>query len=808
LLESLQADVRVLGVVFHPRGGRAIATRGGSLELTNSEVSGNNVANAPGDGAGVLITNGASATISGTTFADNEARVSARGFGFGGHVQVIDSAILIEDSSFLRGGGVSGGAIRLQGSTTATIRRSTFEGNAASAEGGAIAVVGAPEVTVEASTLRANSSGQYGGAVDAKTDVTTVNLRLDGCALLSNVATTAGGAVSYRSASSFAITDAAIAGNNARDGGAIYLNRATDVRVIRGAFCGNEASRDGGAILADATDALALESSAFFENLARNGGAVMTYGGALDFQNNSFIANDATTGGAIRTSPDAMIFNNNLVAFTPRGRGVDVSTPVSATWSAFYQNLPSDGTPGLSLGVGTVASDPLLQRFAADGRCDDNVQPRATSPLVDAGDAARLDPDGSRSDIGAFGGPEAPSLFADTDGDGEIDLYDCGPLDPLTYPGAIERCDGLDNDCEGTPDGPVVPGAPTWYTDDDRDGWGAGSPIAACVQPNRTTALAGDCDDGDAEVHPDVDEVCDGVDNDCDAQIDVNAVNMLTWYADEDSDGYGGASRTITACAQPPGYVLSDADCDDSDAEVSPEAAERCDGEDGDCDGTIDEEPIDGLAWSADGDGDGWGGPGTPTVSCTPPAGFGLAATDCDDADPARYPFAEESCAEAFDANCDGSTGDQDADGDGVPACEDCNDADPAAYPGAPDTPYDGVRADCDRSSDFDADGDGFDAIGWGGSDCDDADAAVYPSAPDYQDGVDNDCDGADSDVPRPQDPVACAGCASSGTPDPRGAASAAMSLFFGLLRRRSRGALDSIRTLGNPRSASEYNRP
>ena len=63
-----------------------------------------------------------------------------------------------------------------------------------------------------------------------------------------------------------------------------------------------------------------------------------------------------------------------------------------------------------------------------------------------------------------------------------------------------------------------------------------------------------------------------------------------------------------------------------------------------------------------------------------------------------------------------------DADGDGFDSSIDCDDADPAVHPGADEIWYDGKNSDCAYSSDFDQDGDGEDHIAGGGTDCDDQD--------------------------------------------------------------------------------------
>jgi hypothetical protein len=110
----------------------------------------------------------------------------------------------------------------------------------------------------------------------------------------------------------------------------------------------------------------------------------------------------------------------------------------------------------------------------------------------------------------------------DTDGDGyTICEGDCNDNDPGIYPGAPEVCDGKDNNCNGQIDEGVKL---TFYRDTDRDGYG--DPVIttlACLQPAGYISNNLDCNDANATIYPGAPELCDGLDNNCNGQIDENA---------------------------------------------------------------------------------------------------------------------------------------------------------------------------------------------------------------------------------------------------------------------------------------------
>jgi MYXO-CTERM domain-containing protein len=280
--------------------------------------------------------------------------------------------------------------------------------------------------------------------------------------------------------------------------------------------------------------------------------------------------------------------------------------------SFFHQDADRDGfgdlaTRTLSCGIPGWVSD------ATD--CDD------TDPLVGGGTLSYVDGDGdgfgdpatvqvsctpdptrvTNGDDCDDGDPAVPVLVwpdADDDGDGDAaeaaalgcpgtglvtNADDCDDGDPTVSTAAIEVCNGVDDDCDGTSDGPDADDATAWYGDDDGDGWGAGPSTSACAAPAGTVDRDGDCDDGEPAANPDAAEVPgNGVDEDCDG---------FDGDPDLDSDGDGLTDLEEGALGTDPARTDSDGDGIQDDVEAE-------DGRDSDGDGRID-------ALDPDDDGDG-----------------------------------------------------------------------------------------------------------------------------------------------------------------------------------------------------------
>ncbi len=381
------------------------------------------------------------------------------------------------------------------------------------------------------------------------------------------------------------------------------------------------------------------------------------------------------------------------------------------------------------------------------------------------------------ADTDGYGNPVGPVVNSCEDLSPLVpDGTDCNDVDATIHPGAVEICNGKDEDCAGGADDGLT--HQYWYADVDGDGYGnAVNEEWTCEDLSATHVLdgtdcndidatmnhddadgdgydscAGDCEDLKPTVNPDGVEVCNDLDDNCAGGVDEGFV-VSDWYADTDGDGYGNPAAKATSCLDLSAtHVFDNTDCDDTDASLNhddadldgfdscagdcddaaagtfPGARESCNAIDDNCAGGIDE-GVEDRDWYVDADLDGYGDPASLVVSCMDMSATHINdGTDCDD----------------LDANMNHD----DVDLDGIDSCDgDCDDLDPVAQ----------FEQDWYTDADGDGYGDGVvvgfscNAPGPGtapasaGIDCDDKLDTVHPGAEEIcGDGIDDDCNGSD----------------------------------------------------------------
>lgn len=367
-------------------------------------------------------------------------------------------------------------------------------------------------------------------------------------------------------------------------------------------------------------------------------------------------APDASTD-ALRTICETDIhcsdgrFCNGEERCDPEGAGADSRGCLAGDNPCPGQRCVEDRSSCESCDVPDADGDGAADIACGGDDCDDS------DPLRFAGAVEVCDPDDRDEDC------DPTTVGTDEDGDGaspasccnavESGLRcgtDCDDSNPLINPDAIEVCNGIDEDCDGSLDEDVPHSV---FPDDDGDGFGrTRDGIAACRLPEGGgfSFRGGDCDDDNAALNPANTEICNDIDDDCDAAVDEgcpcepgDARICGPLSSDGTPEELGVCHSGDQVCRERiwSGCIMA-----------SLPEEERCNRVDDDCDGTIDEGQT--VLLFPDGDGDGFGDGTEPRHVCGILPGYTAVVGDCNDRSARIRPGAPETC-DGFDEDCDGN---------------------------------------------------------------------------------------------------------------------------------------------------------
>jgi predicted outer membrane repeat protein len=568
--------------------GGAIYASGLGLQLLSVTISGHGALN----GGAVYASSGSTVVMSSATIEDNQADEFGGGVYSTGNVSVTSSFVEYNSA------GDQGGGLYVTGADL-TLRSSRLQGNEAGGAGGG-ALLRSGSFTMSSSGIRENTAAQgggmcvlgggssgervstsFGGFIDNVATSSAGGLYVDALASVSLASTELsgnssgawGGGLYLLDIDSVSVSSAEIYANSALQGGGFYVASVSGTLGDLDLFNNTAVGAGGGGVLSAPGGALELHNSRVLENTAYEGGGLYISAdpsGLIGVSNNDVVAN-AGGGLLLASAPGSSVVNTIVVGNTGVGIGADdaghsgtlaynLSWSNGANWSSELSAFAGSG--------GNLSTDPLYQSWADDGDAGtEYLALQSSSPARDAGDPSLFDLDGSRSDMGSFGGPSASD--GDEDGDGwSRSEGDCDDGDASAHPGATEQVyDGVDNDCD-----------PTTLDDDlDQDGYGHET----------------DCEDEDPSINPGADdEPGDGVDQNCDGEdgIAPDDTGDVPDDTGEQPDDTGDDDDLDDDGYSPP------EDCNDLEPAANPGAIEVCDdGFDNDCDGYVDASDADCL---------------------------------------------------------------------------------------------------------------------------------------------------------------------------------------------------------------------
>ncbi len=452
--ENTVIDAEGQGTVFYGRDGETTRSvldgftlTGGSAQeggavylfaasptLTHVTVTGNTATS----GGGIFMYQ-SSPALTHVTVAGNTANA-------GGGLFVVQGVPILTDVAVKQNRAANaGGGLHLS-SATPTLTQVAITGNEA-ATGGGLGLWEYAQPTMTNVTIRGNSASYDGGGLYAN-DAGAILTHVD---VTGNTATYGGG-ISLTITASAVLKQVTIAGNAAsQEGGGMRLLNGSTATMSHVTVRDNSANSGAGMFLASAR--ASLTNVVLSGNIAlENGGGMFLWYASPSLTHVNVVGNAASGygGGMFLDDLSSPSVVNSIIAYNTGTYNVDLEsgTPIFA-YCNVYDPLEGNNAHGLELDATNLVAEPqFLETPTYDPDANlwrtSDLHLALDSPLVDAGDPERTDPDGSRSDMGIYGGLEADGW--DRDGDTFPDYFWPGTLEDVPQGFDVSDYDRDDSD--------------------------------------------------------------------------------------------------------------------------------------------------------------------------------------------------------------------------------------------------------------------------------------------------------------------------------------------------------------------------